>query len=200
MMNVISCIVYSHDIRLVLLAAACPVLPVRTRNHPAGLTAQERSTAMEKAAWLLLASIVAGASIWCVHFVAMLGYHPGTPIGFDSVLTITSLIIAIFGAAIRICRSRQADGFALAAAIGWGDSLAYRNCSNALHRHDGLSRPGHRVLGKGLSGQHRSSSPLIFTAAVLAYRAWRRAIRNQFADCDPGLARAQASLACILLA
>lgn len=106
MMNVISCIVYSHDIRLVLLAA----LVCAAGSHATIRLAYRasRSAAMEKAAWLLMASIVAGASIWCVHFIAMLGYHPGTQIGFDSVLTITSLMIAIFGAAF---------GFAVAT---WG--------------------------------------------------------------------------------
>lgn len=100
MFSVFSCIVYSHDIRLVLLAA----LTCAAGAH-ATIRLVDRSryaTSIEKAAWLLMASIVAGASIWCVHFIAMLGYDPGTPIGFDLVLTIMSLMVAIVGAAIGL--------------------------------------------------------------------------------------------------
>lgn len=51
-------------------------------------------------AWLFLAALAGGVTIWCTHFVAMLGYHPGVPIAFEWGGTGLSLIIAIAGSAL----------------------------------------------------------------------------------------------------
>ena len=48
--------------------------------------------------WSFLAALVAGAAIWCTHFVAMLAYLVNTNVAFDPVLTIASLLIATSGA------------------------------------------------------------------------------------------------------
>ena len=44
-----------------------------------------------------MTSLAAGVAIWCTHFVAMLGYRVSVPIGFDPVLTVISLLIAVSG-------------------------------------------------------------------------------------------------------
>lgn len=104
MFRVLTCITESHDAELVIVALAVCI---------AGVWATVRlfmrivaTTATEKVAWLFLTSVVAGAAIWCTHFIAMLGYNPGVPVSFDPVLTIVSLLIAIAGAIV---------GFAVAA-------------------------------------------------------------------------------------
>ncbi|WP_019833048.1 putative bifunctional diguanylate cyclase/phosphodiesterase [Sphingomonas sp. PR090111-T3T-6A] len=55
---------------------------------------------MQRFGWLFLASVGAGATIWCTHFVAMLAYRAGVPVTLDPVLTIFSLIIAVAGTAL----------------------------------------------------------------------------------------------------
>ena len=81
--------------------------------------------------------MVAGAAIWCTHFIAMLGYQSGVPIGFDPVLTIVSLLIAmagtLFGFAIatgRRMRLTPAIGGAVVglviAAMHYTGMMAYR--------------------------------------------------------------------------
>nr|WP_272210172.1 diguanylate cyclase [Marinicella sp. W31]MDC2876035.1 diguanylate cyclase [Marinicella sp. W31] len=45
--------------------------------------------------WLVLAGIVGGMTIWCTHFIAMLGYRLDLPYSFDPVLTFLSLGVAI---------------------------------------------------------------------------------------------------------
>jgi diguanylate cyclase (GGDEF)-like protein len=52
---------------------------------------------VEAAGWQFLASIAAGASIWATHFIAIIAYQPGTPVSFDPVLTIVSLLVALVG-------------------------------------------------------------------------------------------------------
>jgi len=47
-----------------------------------------------------MTALSAGVAIWCTHFVAMLGYDAGVPIGFDLSLTVVSLLVVLFGNAI----------------------------------------------------------------------------------------------------
>lgn len=52
-----------------------------------------------KTAWLAVASTVMGISIWSMHFIAMLGFDPGSPVSYDPGLTAGSLVLAIGGTA-----------------------------------------------------------------------------------------------------
>jgi len=45
--------------------------------------------------WLGVAAFAMGASIWSMHFIAMLGYDPGAPVRYDPPLTALSLAVAI---------------------------------------------------------------------------------------------------------
>lgn len=98
MMTIVGCIVEMHNPWLVLLAAIICLsgswAMVRLLLRAAA------SSSLERGAWVVLAAFVTGASIWCTHFIAMLGYEPGLPIGFDPVLTIVSLIVAMVGSGI----------------------------------------------------------------------------------------------------
>ncbi|WP_158626020.1 bifunctional diguanylate cyclase/phosphodiesterase [Arsenicitalea aurantiaca] len=96
MMTILACIADDHNAWLIMLAALVCVAGSWATVRLFNRAAATRST--EKAAWLLLTATVTGAAIWCTHFVAMLGYDPGTPIGFDPVLTIISLLVAMAGA------------------------------------------------------------------------------------------------------
>lgn len=98
MFSVVGCIVYEHDLWLVAIAAIiCAAGSWATFQ----LFARARlASPSERHAWLVLTSVVAGAGIWCTHFIAMLGYNPDLPIGFDPVLTIISLLVAISGVAV----------------------------------------------------------------------------------------------------
>lgn len=104
MMTVLGCITHEHDLSLVIVAAlicgAGSWATIRLFRRAIATTSTERL------AWLVLTALVAGAAIWCTHFIAMLGYQPGVPIGFDPVLTIVSLLVAMAGAVV---------GFAIAA-------------------------------------------------------------------------------------
>lgn len=45
--------------------------------------------------WIVGAGTVFGSGIWATHFVAMLAYTPGLPMGYDVALTIVSIVIAV---------------------------------------------------------------------------------------------------------
>jgi diguanylate cyclase (GGDEF)-like protein len=94
-MRVISCLITEHNLWLVLLAAiVCVVGSLVTIRL---LERARRTGGLQRVGWLLHTASVAACSVWCTHFVAVLAYDPGTPVSFDPLLTIASLMIAICG-------------------------------------------------------------------------------------------------------
>jgi NO-binding membrane sensor protein with MHYT domain len=91
------CISQQHEHRLVLLAAllcmagsiAAILLMRQARDARKGGTALDGAER-----WLAMAGLVTGFAIWATHFVAMLGYLPGTTIGYRIEPTVISLGLA----------------------------------------------------------------------------------------------------------
>jgi NO-binding membrane sensor protein with MHYT domain/two-component sensor histidine kinase len=79
----------------------------RVRGHGGG----------ERRVWLLIAAVAMGSSIWSMHFIAMLGFDPGSPVSFDLGLTALSLVLAVggTGAAFLVAAGAQGGGEG-----GWG--------------------------------------------------------------------------------
>src|ERR1700759_4751117 len=94
-MRVISCLVSEHNPWLVLLAAMVCVIGCMVSVRL--LERARRTEGLQRVGWVLQTALVAGSSVWCTHFVAILAYDPDTPVSFDPILTITSLTIAIMG-------------------------------------------------------------------------------------------------------
>lgn len=95
MITVLSCVAYAHDIELVVLAGLLCIFGswVASRLFR---RAQDRQ-GLQRLVWCSLAACTAGVTIWCTHFVAMLGFKSGVPVSFDVVGTFASLLIAILG-------------------------------------------------------------------------------------------------------
>lgn len=93
MYQVVSCLVFQHDYRLVLLAAVICVLASFTAFK---IYAHAVSTAgLQRHGWSVLTGVCTGSGIWATHFVAMLAYDPGLPTAYEPVTTVASLIIAV---------------------------------------------------------------------------------------------------------
>jgi len=99
-MRILSCLVQDHNLLLVLLAAAICVVGAWTSIR---LFNRIRSRLDgQKAAWLFLGAVAAGATIWCTHFVAMLAYQPGVAVTYAPVLTGVSLLVAMVGCGLAM--------------------------------------------------------------------------------------------------
>jgi diguanylate cyclase (GGDEF)-like protein/PAS domain S-box-containing protein len=93
MLRVYTCLTVDHDWRLVTLAVIICFLASAVAIslfHRAQAT-NERT----RIAWLGLDAVVAGYGIWATHFIAMLAYDPGLGAGYNLILTILSLLIAV---------------------------------------------------------------------------------------------------------
>ena len=79
--------------------------------------------------WLGLDAVVAGCGIWATHFIAMLAYDPGIGAGYNLIVTILSLLIAV-----------------LVTGVGLGIALFYFGRWTAVL--------GGAVVGSGIAAMH----------------------------------------------
>ncbi|MEH2475035.1 diguanylate cyclase (GGDEF)-like protein/PAS domain S-box-containing protein [Nitrobacteraceae bacterium AZCC 2161] len=113
MLKLYNCIATAHDLRLVALAAViCTLASLTAINllrHARGTSGPMRYV------WLAISAISTGFGIWATHFVAMLAFSPGVATGYNVVLTILSLIVAILltgaGLAVALIPNFRAGPF-----------------------------------------------------------------------------------------
>ena len=92
MLNVIGCITQQHDLWLVLLAGILCLFACATAIS---MIARASGAAPRiRLFWLFAAATVAACGIWGTHFVAMLAFRSGLPVGYDVGLTMLSIVIA----------------------------------------------------------------------------------------------------------
>ncbi len=97
MLRVLDCIFEQHNLWLVALAAVICVSACAGVFYVLdGLAA--RGDVRGRARWLFLAGVLSGGGTWATHFVAMLGYHAGLPVGYDMGWTLLSAGVGIVGA------------------------------------------------------------------------------------------------------
>jgi diguanylate cyclase len=108
MLKVYSCIADAHDLRLVALAAViCALASFAAVNL---LHHARKSSDHMRGVWLAVSAVSTGFGIWATHFVAMLAFTPGIPNGYNIILTVLSLLVAIL---------LTAAGLAIALAPNW---------------------------------------------------------------------------------
>jgi diguanylate cyclase (GGDEF)-like protein len=141
MIKVLSCLVMEHDLRFVAVAAVICILGslIATRlfdNTSSGST-------HARVVWMSLAGFAFGSAVWSTHFLSMLAFEPGLPIGYDPALTAISLIVAIIS---------MSGGFALASQAGRYSPAA-----------------GGAVIGVGIGAMHYTGMAAIRTAGILEW-------------------------------
>jgi diguanylate cyclase (GGDEF)-like protein/PAS domain S-box-containing protein len=103
MLKIYDCIATAHDLKLVALAALICVLASLTAINL--LRHARKSHGHMRDVWLAVSAISTGFGIWATHFVAMLAFTPGTPSGYNIVLTVLSLVAAILLTAMGLAVS-----------------------------------------------------------------------------------------------
>ncbi|HET7680018.1 MAG TPA: PAS-domain containing protein [Xanthobacteraceae bacterium] len=93
MFQIYNCLTTEHDWRLVIVAglvcllASFVTVTLLHRAFVAGGNA--------RVMWIAIAGAAFGCGIWTTHFIAMLAYDPGVPVGYDVFFTLLSLLLAI---------------------------------------------------------------------------------------------------------
>ncbi|RZA24317.1 MAG: bifunctional diguanylate cyclase/phosphodiesterase, partial [Proteobacteria bacterium] len=100
MMNVLNCVRYDHDLRLVAVSALICILGCVTTTM---LLARVRDTSRARQRrWITSAAIIFGCSVWSLHFVAMIAFDPDQEMAYDLGLTIWSIVTACGGAMLAL--------------------------------------------------------------------------------------------------
>jgi diguanylate cyclase (GGDEF)-like protein len=91
-------LVHQHDPALVIVAAVVCVAGGWATSRFFGRLTEVGGA--QRSSWLFLTALASGVTIWCTHFIAMLGYHTGGPAALDIGLTAVSLLVAVLGSAV----------------------------------------------------------------------------------------------------
>ena len=147
MLTVYDCIVNEHDLRLVGLAAVICMLALFTAISL--LHHVRRSSGQMRVLWLAVSATSTGFGIWATHFIAMLAFSPVIPSAYDVVLTIFSLIAAIFltgtGLAVAVMAKWRAGVWLGGAMVGGGIAAMHYSGMGAEHLpFQGLTTQPHR--------------------------------------------------------
>jgi diguanylate cyclase (GGDEF)-like protein len=131
--RILTCLTVQHDYRLVALAGLlCAVAALVTFKIYSRVPA---SDGLRRGSFLLLTGICCASGIWATHFVSMLAYNAGFPIGFEPLTTAASYVIAAaattFGFATAASGARW-QPFAGGAVIGAGIALMHFTGMRAL--------------------------------------------------------------------
>ncbi len=108
MFQIYNCLTTQHDWRLVIIAglvcllASFVAVTILYRAFVVGGNA--------RVVWIAIAGAPFGCGIWTTHFIAMLAYEPGVPVGYDVSLTLLSLLLACVITSIGFATAIYAPG------------------------------------------------------------------------------------------
>ena len=100
MYQVLNCLGYEHDLRLVALAGLVCLLAsaVAVSLFHRARASQGRT----RLKWMALDAVAAGCGIWATHFIAMLAYDPGHIAAYNIEISLLSLVFAIVTVAVGL--------------------------------------------------------------------------------------------------
>ncbi len=142
-------LVGSHDDLLVALSVLIAAAGSYTALDLAGrIRASDR---LNRHFWLTLSAIAMGGSIWSMHFVAMLAFQLDIPVGYETLLTLVSLLAAVTvsSAALDIASRVKRPG--LLAMLPAGSYLG---------------------VGVGVAVMHYTGMAAMDMKAALSYQPW----------------------------
>ena len=185
MHRVLSCIISEHDTRLVILGAIICAFGCYTTLS---VLARARIDDPQRASWswLSAAAFVAGASMWATHFVALLSFQTGLPVGFGIWPTALSIAVAIsaswlafaaahylkapifggalFGAAIAAMHFTGMAGLSLPARVHWDTSYV----AASVFIGAALGAAALSVFARGLELGWRMAAAVLLMLAITA--------------------------------
>ncbi|MFF8801153.1 MULTISPECIES: EAL domain-containing protein [unclassified Methylobacterium] len=145
MFSIIACVARQHDLGLVAISAGiCLLGCFSTATLMAEAAQAERRGSFP---WLPAAAVVFGSSVWSLHFVAMLAFHPGAQAAYGLVPTLASIGIAVAGAGIALL-------------------IRHRLGRDPL----GLAAAG-TVLAAGIAGMHYTGVGAMAASSLLSFDA-----------------------------
>src|SRR4249919_1111471 len=110
---------HEHDLRLVAFAGLICLLSCYTGLTLIARTGKHGKTTSDP--WLIAATIVLGCGLWATLYIALLGFRPGLPVGYEARYALLAAIVGIGGTgsgfALVIRQKPALGGMMIGAAI-----------------------------------------------------------------------------------
>lgn len=71
------------------------------------LSRYDHTTGPVRRVWLVACGVIFGLGVWTTHFVAMLAYRPGIPVGYEVNTTLLSIAVSATGAVFAFALYRD---------------------------------------------------------------------------------------------
>jgi diguanylate cyclase len=127
MLTVYTCMAAQHDLHLLVLAVfVCLIAAFAAMSllHHVGSGGPSM-----RWVWTVVAAIATGFGIWATHFIAMLAFQPTVPSGYNVLLTVLSLLMAIvltgFGFALASSSALRYGRWAGGVVVGLGIAVMH---------------------------------------------------------------------------
>ena len=132
------------------------------------------TTGLQRSAWLVLTTVSGGATIWCAHFIAMIGYQLRLPFKFDPLLAVISLAIAMAGVGIgfrlAVAARSRASIFVGGVTVGLAIAAMHYTGMMAYHLHGTISWDiGYLLISVVLSAAFAAASTRAAVARAMPY-------------------------------
>jgi NO-binding membrane sensor protein with MHYT domain/two-component sensor histidine kinase len=128
-------------------------------------------------AWLAMAAVAMGSSIWSMHFIAMLDFNPGQRISYDPGLTVLSLalaVVATWGAFFSAARERSGGALTMLAGAAMGAGICSMHyVGMAAIRTDAVIRYDAALVAASLLVAVTAGTAALFAAQRDRPRPWR---------------------------
>lgn len=185
MIRVLSCVFEDHNLLLVLLAAIICVSACASTFFVLDNARNAEGPARKR--WVFLAAALAGIGTWATHFVAMLGYNAGQPIGYDISETLLSAVICVIGAwvALEMFDRYESQLMRIGAGIVLGGAIVTMHFVGMM----GVAAAADRIWAFDL-----------IAAALLLSAAFAVAALHAFATLPAGFKRGAVAAGLLLLA
>lgn len=195
---------HEHDLRLVALAGLICLLACFTGLTLISRTGKHGKTTSDP--WLVASALVVGCGLWATFYVALLGFQPGTPVGYEPRFALLAAVAAIagvgsgfalvirqkaalggtvIGAALAVTNYAAMASMRLAAVEHWSAAWLFLSCLIGVGSGTASLTLNHRV--PKWSGQ-LAAAFLLVTGACGVHFAGMAALRL---SPDPALALSQ---------
>lgn len=163
MYRVISCLTTEHDLRLVVIAALVCAATIfssfKTYTHALDSLDSRRQL------WLVLTGICTGCGIWATHFVAMVAFDTGIPVGYDPTMTGLSFLVGAIATTIGYWVAASDHPWAVAAHNFRAQIPLVRKLKERTFR----AAAGGTIIGAGIGAMHFTGMQAMVVAGTLEW-------------------------------
>lgn len=130
------------------------------------------STPSRRLVWLMMTALCLALGTWATHFIAMLAYDPGLPVGYDAPMTVAAFAIAAVMFGVGYCIAAGSYRWIAAAHFVRQNVAALTGARDGVFR----SAAGGALIGAGVAAMHFTGMSALVVAGTVASETFVSAV------------------------